>query len=102
MSVTYVIGFTVKPAERERFLALLTDVLDAMRNEATFVNATFHHDPADPCRFLLHETWADHQDVLDVQLSQSYRQAWHEALPDLLVEPRAISMWEPVRRDSRD
>lgn len=68
MSVTYVIAFTVKPDQRERFLSLLNGVLDAMRHEQNFRNATLHRDPADPCCFLLHETWADHQDVLDVQL----------------------------------
>jgi len=101
MSVTYLIGFTVKPEQRERFLALLNGVLDAMRHEARFENAALHRDPVDPCRFLLHETWADHQDVLDVQLSRPYRQDWHAALPDLLAEPRAISMWEPLRADMR-
>jgi quinol monooxygenase YgiN len=99
MSVTYVIGFEVKPGERDRFLDLLGGVLDAMRHEANFENATLHADPADPSRFLLHETWADHQDVLDVQIHRPYRTAWHAALPELLVTPRDISMWQPLRRD---
>ncbi len=99
MSVTYLIEFTVKPTERERFLHLLDGVLDAMREEATFRNATLHADPADPNRFLLHETWADHQDVVDVQLARPYRQKWHQALPDLLEQPREVSVWTPLRRD---
>ena len=100
MSVTYVIVFTVRPEQRQRFLSLLNGVLDAMRDEAAFVNATLHSDPADPHRFLLHETWADHQDVLDVQLKRAYRTAWHAALPELLVNPREISVWTPLRADS--
>ena len=100
MTVTYVIGFRVKPEQRERFLSLLNGVLDAMRHEATFVNATFHCDPGDPNRFLLHETWADHQDVLEVQLSRPYRQEWHAALPELLDGEREISMWQPLRSDT--
>jgi quinol monooxygenase YgiN len=99
MSVTYVIAFTVKPDQRERFLSLLNGVLDAMRHEQNFRNATLHRDPADPCRFLLHETWADHQDVLDVQLHRPYRAEWHAALPELLEKEREISMWEPIRAD---
>jgi quinol monooxygenase YgiN len=102
MSVTYVIGFSVRPEQRERFLGLLTGVLDAMRHEASFVNATLHADPADRCRFLLHESWADHQEVLDVQLHRPYRTAWHEALRDLLTAPRDISMWTPLRVDRRE
>ena len=99
MSVTYLIVFTVRPEQRERFLSLLNGVLDAMRHEANFVNATLHGDPADPDRFLLHETWADHQDVLDVQLKRTYRDAWHAALPDILAKPRDISVWTPLRAD---
>jgi quinol monooxygenase YgiN len=99
MDVTYLIRFQVKPAQRERFLALLNGVLDAMRAEANFVSATLHADPEEPNRFLLHETWRDHQDVLDVQLARPYRAAWHEALPSLLDVPRDVSMWRPLRRD---
>ena len=100
MSVTYLIVFTVRPEQRERFLSLLNGVLDAMRDETTFINATLHSDPADPDRFLLHETWADHQDVVDVQIKRAYRDAWHAALPELLVNPRDISVWQPLRADS--
>lgn len=99
MSVTYLITFAVKPAQRERFLHLLDGVLDAMREEATFRNATLHVDPNDPSHFLLHETWADHQDVVDVQLARAYRRDWHKALSDILEGPREVSMWTPLRRD---
>lgn len=99
MSVTYVIRFQVEPAERERFLALLNGVLDAMRHEASFRSAALHADPADPCAFLLHETWADHQDVLEVQLQRPYRQAWHAALDEVLARPREISVWQVLRAD---
>ncbi|MDQ2703632.1 MAG: antibiotic biosynthesis monooxygenase [Pseudomonadota bacterium] len=101
MSVTYLIVFTVRPEQRERFLSLLNGVLDAMRYETTFVNATLHGDPADPDRFLLHETWTDHQDVVDVQIKRAYRDAWHASLPELLVNPRDISVWQPLRTDYR-
>ena len=99
MSVTYVIGFTVKREERDRFLQLLNGVLDAMRTEENFRNAVLHHDPLDRCRFLLYETWADHQDVMEVQLERSYRVAWHEALGEMLERPRDVSMWVPQRAD---
>ena len=75
MNVTYVIQFAVKAGERRRFLDLLGGVLDQMRHEANFRAATLHVDPEDPMTFLLHETWADHQDVIDVQLQRPYRQA---------------------------
>jgi quinol monooxygenase YgiN len=56
MSVVYAIEFHVRQGQRERFLGLLHPVLDRMRREPTFVNATLHVDPADPDRFFLHET----------------------------------------------
>jgi quinol monooxygenase YgiN len=101
MTVAYVIGFTVRASQRDRFMNLLSGVLDAMREESTFVSATLHEDPATPDRFLLHEIWQDHQDVLDVQLSRPYRQAWHDALPEILDGPREVSIWTPLRTDRR-
>jgi quinol monooxygenase YgiN len=101
LSVTYLIRFAVRPDQRERFLSLLNGVLDAMRHESMFVSATLHSDPVDACRFLLHETWGDHQDVVDVQIKRPYRDDWHAALDKILAEPRDISVWEPLRSDIR-
>ena len=99
MSVTYLITFTVVPSERQRFLDLLNGVLDAMREEPMFVNATLHADPENANRFILHETWTDHEDVLAVQLKRPYREAWHEALPELLEGPRESGVWRALRAD---
>lgn len=88
-----------KPDEVERFQILLGGVLDAMRKETTFVNATLHRDPEDATHFLLHETWTDHRDVVDVQIHRPCRQDWHDALPEILSKPREISVWRPLRSD---
>lgn len=101
MPVTYVIKFDVVPEQRENFLRLLGTVLDAMRNEPTFHQAVLHRDPASEYRFMLYETWESHQEVLNVQIKRSYRDAWHEALAGLLVRDRDIEIWEPLRSDHR-
>jgi quinol monooxygenase YgiN len=101
MPVTYLIRFDVNPEKRERFLSLLTDVLDAMRSELTFHQATLHRDPSSEQSFMLYETWESHEDVVEVQLRRPYRQAWHEALPELLSKPRDITIWEPIRSDRK-
>ncbi len=101
MAVTYLIKFDVVRGERARFLALLGHVLDQMRHEAMFHGCTLHEDPADDHRFMLHETWEDHQDVLDVQLHRAYRRDWHAALPDLLTQPRDVAIWTPIRTDRK-
>jgi quinol monooxygenase YgiN len=97
--VTYLIKFDVHPEQRGRFLSLLNEVLDAMRSEPTFHEAVLHRDPASENRFMLYETWESHDDVMDAQIKRPYRERWHSALPELLVAPRDISMWEPIRAD---
>lgn len=97
--VTYVIGFTLNPGCEAEFMALLTPVLDRMRHEAGFINAVLHRDEADPVRFMLYETWADHDDVVAVQIHRPYRQAYNDALPKLLAGPREVQVWRPLRAD---
>ncbi len=101
MAVTYLIKFDVKPGQRERFVSLLTGVLDAMRNETTFRDAVLHRDPQSEHRFMLYETWESHDDVMNVQIHRPYRKAWHDALPEILASERDISVWEPMRSDRR-
>lgn len=99
MSVTYVIKFEIVAGKREAFLALLTGVLDAMRHESTFIEAVLHADPQNENKLMLYETWTDHDDVVKVQLLRPYRQAFHEALPEMLTGPRDISIWHAMRTD---
>jgi autoinducer 2-degrading protein len=101
MSVTYVIRFQVVPEKLDRFMNLLNGVLDAMRDEPNFHEAMLHRDPDSPHRLMLYETWESHEDVLEAQLNRPYRQAYHEALPDLLVKPREVTIWQAVRADRR-
>ncbi|MBZ9989183.1 antibiotic biosynthesis monooxygenase [Mesorhizobium sp. BH1-1-5] len=99
MAVTYTIQFQVVPGRRADFLALLGDVLDAMRGEPMFHEAVLHRDPASDHRFMLYETWESHEDVLNVQLHRPYRRDWHEALASVLEKDREIAIWEPMRAD---
>jgi quinol monooxygenase YgiN len=101
MAVTYLIKFDVVPDQRDRFLALLNSVLDAMRSEPMFHHAFLHENPEAANRFMLLETWESHEDVLEVQLKRSYREAWHQALPELLNQPRDVTVWKPLRADSQ-
>ena len=99
MTVTYEIRFTVDPGQRHRFLDLIGSVLDAMRDEPMFHRAALHEDPEDDHRFLLIETWADHDAVVAVQLARPYRRAFHDALPEILAANREINIWRPLRSD---
>lgn len=97
MTVAYTIEFQVRPEQRGRFTQLLDLVLDMMRSEPDFLSATLHVDPDDPNRFMLHESWCDHTNVVEVQLHREYRREWHAALPNLLASDRVIRVWNPLR-----
>ena len=64
-----------------------------------FHEAVLHQDREAANRFMLYETWEDHEDVLQVQLQRPYRKVWHEALPGLLAAERDIAIWQPLRAD---
>jgi quinol monooxygenase YgiN len=97
--VAFTVTLHLKPGCEEEFLDLLTPVLDAMRHEPTFINAVLHQDPEDSTRFMLYETWADPDDVVQVQMHRDYRKAYWGRLPELLRDPRQIETWTPMRRD---
>lgn len=89
----------VRPDKVEEFLGLLHPVLDAMRHEPSFINAALHRDPEDPTSFMLYETWADREDLLQVQMHRPYRTAYEAALPGLLQSPREAVVWDRMRAD---
>lgn len=97
MAVTYLIKFAVVPDQRDRFLALLNRAFDAIRSEPMFHQAFLHEDPEVANRFMLSETWKSNEDVVEVQLKLSYREAWHEAPPELLSKPHDVTVWESLR-----
>lgn len=97
--IVFAVSLHVKAGCEDEFLTLLAPVLDAMRHEATFINAVLHQDPDDPTRFMIYETWADLNDVAEVQVKRDYRRAYEARLPELLREPRKVEFWRPLRGD---
>ena len=65
-----VVSLHVKAGHEGEYLRLLAPVLDAMRYEATFVNAALHQDPEDPTRFMLYETGTERDDLVQVQMKR--------------------------------
>ncbi len=97
--IVVVVSLCVKPGHEEEFLGLLAPVMDAMRHEASFINAVLHRDPEEPGRFMLYETWADQEDLVEVQMRRDYRRDYEARLPDLLREARQVRIWHPLRGD---
>lgn len=101
MDVIYTVYFHVRHGCEQEFVEIITPVMDAMRHEATFVNAVLHAHPEDSTRFMLYETWSDADDVEQVQLHRSYRQPFWSRLPHILASPREVQTWSKQRADSR-
>ncbi|GGG49100.1 antibiotic biosynthesis monooxygenase [Caldovatus sediminis] len=98
-ALAIVVSLRVKPEREAEFLHLLTPVLDAMRHEASFIDAALHRDPEDPTHFMLYETWAARRDLVEVQMKRPYRAAYEARLPELLRESRRATIWQPLRGD---
>ncbi|WP_395672314.1 putative quinol monooxygenase [Inquilinus sp.] len=98
-AVAIIVTLHVKPGREAEFLDLLAPVLDAMRHEPSFINAVLHRSPDDPTLFMIYETWADRDELVQVQIPRAYRQAYVAALPDVLRQERGVSVWAPMRGD---
>jgi len=98
--VSIVVTLHVKPECEVEFLALLMPLLDAMRQEESFLDCALHRDPEDPTLLMLYENWADLDELAAVQMKRPYRAAYEARLPALLRTPRHARLWRPVRRDA--
>lgn len=97
--VAFVITAELKPGAEAEFLGLLNPLLDRMRHEPGFINAALHRDPENATSFMLYETWADLDDVVQVQMARDYRQDFMARLPELLAGERRVQVWRPLRGD---
>jgi len=102
MSVTYVVEFEVRPEKLSLFSQLLRDVLDRMRHESTFIEAKLLRNPEHLNAFKLVETWANHDNVVQVQIQRPYRAELNSRFDELLASPRKVSTWEEVRSDRNE
>lgn len=98
-TIAFTVTLHVKPGREAEFLELLTPVLDAMRHEPSFINAVLHRSPDDPTLFMIYETWAELDELVQVQIPRAYRQAYIATLPDVLRQERGVTVWPPMRGD---
>ena len=93
------VTFHLKPGCEEEFLAFVHPIVDAMRYEPTFINATMHRSTEDPLCFMIHETWLDQENFFNVQMKRPYRAAYEARLPELVSQQRNIEIFELLRSD---
>ena len=98
---TILVRIALKPGRAGEFLALLTDVFDAMKVEDTFVSATALRSADDPDSIMLVETWLDREDFMSEQLRRPYRERYEARLPEIVRAPRELSFYEPIRSMSK-
>jgi quinol monooxygenase YgiN len=91
------VSIPLKRGRAGEFLALLDDVIVAMRSEDTFVNVVVLQSADDPDTIVLYETWFDRDNFSSVQRKRAYRNAYETRLPALLREPRQIAFYDAVR-----
>jgi quinol monooxygenase YgiN len=95
------VSIPLKPGRAREFLALLDDVIAAMRSEETFINVAVLQSADDPDTIVLCETWIGRDDFSSVQRKRTYRDTYEARLPELLREPRQITFYDAVRNTSR-
>ena len=89
----------VRPEHVEEFLTLVSEVIDAMRHESTFINTVLSRDLNDPSRFSLFEIWQDREEFFSVQLHRAYRSSYSHRIEQICKTPRQISEWLQIRAD---
>ena len=89
----------VQAGFEDEYLDLVMPIVDEMRHETSFINNVVHRAPDNPTRFMIYETWADRDDVFNVQIKRDYRKAYETRLPAILRTPREMAFWEPLRSD---
>jgi quinol monooxygenase YgiN len=95
------VSIPLKRGRAGEFLALLDDVIAAMRSEDTFVNVVVLQSADDPDTIVLYETWFDRDNFSLVERKRAYRNAYETRLPALLREPRQIAFYDAVRSTAR-
>jgi quinol monooxygenase YgiN len=96
----FYIQFQVKPKYLQEWKDAVTEVIDCMSKEGTFVTCYMHQDTQQPNRFTLYERWREPsiEAFVKNQLeAKSYRKPYEEKLTAWLEEPRTVSILSHVR-----
>jgi autoinducer 2-degrading protein len=82
----------VKPEAVDAFIAATRTNHEASIREAGNRRFDVLQDPADPCRFLLYEAYADAADAAAHKGTPHYL-AWRDSVADMMAEPRRGEPW---------
>lgn len=87
----------VKPDRIDAWRRAVTDIIEQMSHEDTFVSCQLHVDAHDPTLFTLYERWDEPSVEAFLQRQDTpYRRAYEALLPDLLQGPREPQVLVPL------
>ncbi|QDH68926.1 putative quinol monooxygenase [Marilutibacter alkalisoli] len=87
----------VRPERVDEWRQAVTEVIEKMSKEDTFVSCHLHRDANDPTLFTLYERWAEPSvEVFLERQAKPYREAYDARLPELLQRPREPAVLVPL------
>lgn len=93
--LVFYVQFQVKPDCVQEWKNAVIDVINHMSVESNFVTCYLHQDTQDNNRFTLYERWREPSVEAFIKNqfeAKSYRKAYEEKLPSLLMSPRTTSV----------
>jgi quinol monooxygenase YgiN len=94
--IVLLIRFTIKPGKRDAFLRGLTEVVDRMRSESSFIDAVISENVDHPHELVMYETWLGNRESwLRDEYPRPYRAQYEGVLADL-VESRSVEWLTPL------
>ena len=92
--LVFYVSLHVKSQYVEEWKRLVTEVIDNMSQEGTFVTCSLHQSLENESLFTLYERWSEPS--LDAfvsnQMAKEYRKVYEQRLPALLEAPRVTSI----------
>ena len=93
------VTFSIKPGHEEEFRTIVSEVIDEMRYEKTFVSSTLCHDPQTQGRFFVFEVWRDRDEFFEVQNNRPYRDWYSRRILDIQAADRELAEFYQIRAD---
>jgi quinol monooxygenase YgiN len=97
--LVFYVQLQVKPDCVQEWKSAVIDVINHMSGESTFVTCYLHQDTQDASRFTLYERWREpslEAFIKNQFEAKSYRKAYEEKLPTLLISPRTTSVLSTI------
>jgi len=102
--VVLYIRFKTRDGRKDEFRRHLYTLVEAMKDEPSFVKAIIHDDPDHPNDIVIYETWqGTRASWLHNELTKPYRAAYEKTLAELLEDRVAVFLtpvdeWKRLER----